>query len=419
MTETEPETQIAASFRPGTPAELAEAVAEAVGGTQPLELVGTGTRRTVGRPVQAAAVLALDRLSGIQDYDPAELVLTCGAATPMRALATALEEAGQMFAFEPVDLGPLLGGGAGGGTLAGALSADFAGPRRIRAGAGRDHLLGFSGVSGRGTPFKAGGRVVKNVTGYDVSKLVAGAWGTLVAFDALSVKALPAPETTRTLLLHGLDTVRGQRALAAAMNSSHDVSGAAHLPPQIAGRSPVLGGAGAATLLRIEGFPTSVAARVDALAGELATFGAVDVLDDEASRTLWVEVRDVHYLAPPHTDPARDMVWRLSVPPTQGPAVAAAIAARADCSCFFDWAGGLVWAAVSGQDDGGAAAVRAAVAAEASSGHATLVRAPTAIRAAVPVFQPQPPALAALAERLKDQFDPLRLFNPGRMVAGL
>lgn len=412
MTDTPPQT-----LRPSSIDELHEALSWAAAEEQPLELIGHGSKRAIGRPMQTAALLDLSGLSGLRDYDPPELVLTCGAATPMAEIEAALRETGQQLAFEPIDTGPLLGLEPGHATLAGTLGADFAGPRRIKSGAGRDHLLGFNGVTGRGEKFRAGGRVVKNVTGYDICKLVTGAWGTLVAFDELSVKVLPAPEVTRTLVLTGLDLATARAAMSAALNASHEVSAAAYLPADAAGRIDAVAAATASvTAMRLEGFPTSVAARVEALSQELAGFGTPDMLDDEASRAFWADVRDVRPLAPPHTDLESDAVWRISVAPTEGPAVLEAIADRSDCTGFLDWGGGLIWLSVPAIDDAAVAIVRGAVADNAASGHATLVRAPAAVRAAVPVFQPLPTPLAQLSARLKDQFDPNRVLNPGRLA---
>ncbi len=414
------------NLRPADATQLRELIAWAAAEEHPLEIVGTGTLRTVGRPMQTAHLASLAALAGIRDYAPEELVLTAGPGTPMAEIATALGQARQQLAFEPPDLGPLLGGTAGGGTLGGAISANLAGPRRIKAGAARDHFLGFSGVTGRGEAFKAGGRVVKNVTGYDICKLVTGAWGTLVALDEVSVKVLPAPEATASLVLAGLSDDAAQRAMSAALNSSHDVSGAAHLPAGIAARSPVkpVAAAGdAVTAIRLEGFAPSVAARVAALRDELAGHGNVDVLEGDDALALWADIRDVGALAPPHTAIDSACVWRVSVTPTLGADVMARVRDAAEAQGYYDWGGGLLWIAVSGQPDGGAGAVRDAVAAAGTpgqpAGHATLIRAPQAVRAAVDVFQPQAPALAGLGARLKQQFDPNGVLNPGRMVPGV
>jgi glycolate oxidase FAD binding subunit len=307
-----------------------------------------------------------------------------------------------------------LGATADAGTLGGMLMCNLAGPRRLTAGAARDHLLGFKAVSGHGEVFKSGGRVVKNVTGYDLSKLVTGSYGTLAVLTEVSVKVLPRPEKTRTVLVRGLDDATAIRALSAALGSEHEPTSAAHLPAAVAARSGVgyVASAGAAvTALRLEGFAPSVEARCAALREALAGFGALEELHSMNSVKLWKELRD----ATPLVDRPELIVWRLSVPPTAAPAIVAAIAPALH---WYDWAGGLVWLGIApGEADAGAARIRAAI--PPGGGHATLIRAPAPLRAAVPVFQPQEPALAALTARVKHSFDPSRLLNRGRMVEAL
>jgi len=391
------------SFRPKDEDELAAIVGEAALREEPLEILAGGSKRGLGRPLQLPHTLDLSAFSGIRLYEPEELVLTAAAATPMAEIEAALAEKRQMLAFEPGDWRTLLGSEAARPTLGGAIAANLSGPRRIRQGAARDHFLGFRGVSGRGEAFKAGGRVVKNVTGYDLPKLMAGSYGTLAALTEVTLKVLPLPEATRTLVLMGLDDETARRAMSAALKSSHEVSGAAHMPRDALAGSP-------RTLLRLEGPEPSVVARADALRRELAEFGAAEQLDDAASLALWQSVRDAAPVALPGA-----AVWRVSVAPTDGPALAARVARAHDARHFFDWGGGLVWLAVMGAEDGGAASIRATL----SGGHATLIRAPDALRAAVPPFEPQPPALAALTARVKAQFDPRRILNRGRMYRDL
>ncbi len=391
-------------FRPKDERELAEIVAAAVAQEEPLELVAGGSKRGLGRPPQLPHTLDLSGFAGISTYEPEELVLTAGAATPMSEVEAALAARGQMLAFEPPDWRGLLGASAA-GTLGGAVLCNLSGPRRIKAGAARDHLLGFRGVSGRGEAFKAGGKVVKNVTGYDLAKLVAGSYGTLVAVTEVSLKVLPRAAAERSVLLRRLDDTAAQRAMTAGLSSPHEVSGAAHLPNGESGRDAGL------TLLRLEGPGPSVEARAAALRTELAPFGAAEEARGEESARLWRAVRDV---APLAGDAAR-AVWRVSVPPSAGPALAAAVAQRLEARWFFDWGGGLVWLSIPASGDGGAAVIRGALAA--IGGHATLIRASDALRAAVPVFEPQPPALAALTRRVKESFDPKRILNRGRLYA--
>ncbi len=405
---------MADSLAPADADSLADAVRWAIAGEHPLEVIAGGSKRALGRPVQSAATLSLAAFDGIVDYQASELVLTAGAATPLAAIQAAVEAERQMLAFEPADYGPLLGA-AEPATLGGALACNLSGPRRIKAGAARDHFLGVHAVSGRGERFKAGGRVVKNVTGYDVCKLLAGSYGTLALMHEVTVKILPAPERTRTVLVFGLEPPAALEALGTALGSAHEVSGAAHMPAEVAARSAVsyVSGAGAAvSAVRVEGFPASVEARCAALRELLGRFGAVEELHSKNSTTLWREIRDVRSFAGDDRP-----LWRLSVPPAAGADAAARVTEAADVRALFDWGGGLVWLAVGGAADAGEAAVRAAAAAV--GGHATLVRADAPTRAARAVFQPQAAGLAALTTRIKRAFDPTGVLNPGRMHAGV
>ena len=405
---------MADSLAPTDADGLADAVRWAVAGECPLDVVAGGSKRGLGRPVQSAATLSLAAFDGIVDYQPSELVLTAQAATPLATIEAAVEAERQILAFEPADYAPLLGAD-GGATLGGALACNLSGPRRIKAGAARDHFLGVHAVSGRGERFKAGGRVVKNVTGYDVCKLLAGSYGTLAVMHEVTVKVLPAPERTRTVLVFGLEPAAALEALGAALASAHEVSGAAHMPAGVAARSAVsyVAGAGAAvTAVRVEGFPASVEARCEALRALLGRFGPVEELHSKNSAALWREIRDVRAFADDEGP-----LWRLSLPPASGAEAAAQVAAAAEARALFDWGGGLVWLAVDGAEDAGEAAVRAA--AKAAGGHATLVRAEAPMRAARAVFQPQTTGLAALSARIKRAFDPAGVLNPGRMYAGV
>ena len=396
-------------LKPTDAAQVVEFLAWAAGEEVPLEIAGSGSKRGLGRPMgegnrTISHTLDLSGLSGITLYEPEELVLTARAGTPVAEIEAAVAAKNQQLAFAPPDMTKLYG--SRGGTLGGLVSANLGGPRRVKAGAARDHVLGIEGVSGRGEAFKAGGRVVKNVTGYDLCKIVSGAYGTLAALTDITIKVLPAPEDTRTLVLSGLDDSTAQRAMTAAIGSSHEVSGAAHLPAGLDGE--------ATTLLRLEGFGPSVAARTAALRDLLAEHGEIGELDRGTSLDRWLAVRDV---APFQGDDVP--LWRISVAPSAGPAVAASVAAHLAVRVFYDWSGGLVWLAVDdAAGDAGAVAVRSAVAAN-GGGHATLMRAPEAVRATVDVFQPQQAAVAALSRRVKDGFDPRRILNPGRMYAGV
>ncbi len=388
------------------------AVADSLAIGQPVEVVAAGSKRNLGRPCEVARELDLSALSGIDLYEPDELVVGMGAATPLAALEAALEANRQMLAFEPPDLGPLLGEPAGRGTVGGVLACNLSGPRRIMAGAARDHFLGFNAVSGRGEAFKSGGRVVKNVTGFDLSKLIAGSFGTLAVLTHVVLRALPSPDDECTVLIAGLADARAVAAMSAVMNGPYDISGAAHLPAAVArvsSNEAVSGLGAAATAIRIEGPAPSVAARMRAVGDLASTFGPTQALGPPQSRSLWREVRDVSFFAAD----ARQ-VWRISVPPATGAGVGGRIANATGGTVFYDWAGGLIWLAIPALADAGHETVRGAI--RDTGGHATLVRAGPDVRAAVPVFQPQPAPLAALTERIKDSFDPRHVLNPGRMA---
>jgi glycolate oxidase FAD binding subunit len=400
-------------LKPREVKEVEDAVRWALGSERPLELAGLGTKRAIGRPSQTDLTLDLSALAGVTLYEPAELVLSARAGTPLAEIEALLEKNNQELAFEPIDYGPLLGVETNRGTLGGVIAANLSGPRRIKSGAARDHFLGVTAVTGRGETIKSGGRVVKNVTGYDLCKLLAGSWGTLAAMTDITMKVLPKCETEATVLVAGLDDAHACAAMAAAMGSSCDVSGAAHLPDHVASWFDGLPRPEASTVMRVEGFAPSVAHRRHALAALMKKFGPVEFLDERNSRTLWRSIRDVKPFA---SDDARTRpLWRISVAPSRGHEIAAAITPAAQM--FYDWAGGLVWVAMPLASEPDAAAIRRAMAV--LGGHATLIRAPAAARAAVDVFSPEDPATRALGKRVKESFDPKGVLNPGRMWAGV
>src|SRR5882724_754186 len=397
--------------KPRDAKDVEAAVAWALAEGKTLEVLGHGSKRGIGRAAQWDMSLDLSDLSGVTLYEPDELILSAKAGTPLAEIKSLLAAHNQELAFEPMDYGPVFGAEPGYGTIGGALAVNLSGPRRIKAGAARDHFLGFTAVSGRGETFKSGGRVVKNVTGYDLCKVLAGSYGTLAVMTDVTVKVLPRAETEQTLLVLGLDDAQATRAMSAAMNSSNDVSGAAHFPAPLATIIQAEAGS-AVTALRLEGVAPSVAHRRQSLEVLLKPFGALDALQEARSREFWKTVRDAKPLANDDR-----VLWRISTAPARGHAVAAAIGQElGQADFFYDWAGGLIWAAMPALEDGGAAWIRDALRGE---GHATLIRAPAALRAAVPVFEPQDAGLAALTKRVKEGFDPKGVLGPGRMYAGV
>jgi glycolate oxidase FAD binding subunit len=387
---------------PESEADVAAIVADAASHGAPLAITGGGTKAGIGRPVRAETTLSTSDLAGITLYEPAELVIAARAGTLLAEVENALASNGQRLAFEPADH-RRQHGATGAPTIGGVVATNLSGPRRILAGAARDSLIGIRAVNGRGELVKSGGRVMKNVTGYDLVKLLAGSHGTLAVLTEVTFKVVPAPETEVTLALAGLDDATAIAALSAALGSPWSVSGAAHLPAfdrQVA-----------RTLVRLEGFAASVVERAKKLGDMLASFGKSEQLPAPASRGIWRVVRDLDALGAEPTQP----IWRISVRPSDGPAIAQAVTRALAARILYDWGGGLVWIAVGETRDAGASVVRSAVGGV--GGHATLYRAPASIREKVDVFEPLAAPVMDLTRRIKHAFDPAGILNPGRMYA--
>jgi glycolate oxidase FAD binding subunit len=393
-------------------------VRAALASEQPLEIVGHGSKRLVGQPMATNALLDLSDLNAVTAYEPNELIITVEAGAPLADVKSLIDSKNQQFAFEPVNSSMLLGTPEI-GTIGGMIGAGLAGPRRIKAGAARDHLLGAHAVSGFGDSFKTGGRVVKNVTGYDLCKLLAGSWGTLAVMTEVTLKVMPKSESERTLVLRGLDDLTAVRAMTVALGSPFDVSGAAHVPVSAfrsaGGGLGDLGSSQAVTLLRLEGITASAAHRAAALAKLLAPFGSAEILQDDASQTIWVSVRDVQPFAANGALGAWP-VWRIVCPPASGGALGQALSRDTGGDVIYDWGGGLIWAALPPRPDAQAELVRRHV--NAAGGHAMLIRASEPVRRHVDVFHPQARGLADLSERVRRSFDPKNILNRGRMIRG-
>src|SRR5262245_6505020 len=334
------------TLKPRDAKDTEDAVRWAIAEGKALEIVGHGSKRAVGRPAQTDFTLDLSGLTGVTLYEPEELVLTARAGTPLTEIEMLLASKNQQLAFEPMDFAPLLGGVANRGTIGGTLAANVSGPRRLKAGAARDHFLGFSAVSGRAETFKSGGRVVKNVTGYDLCKLMAGAWGTLAVFTEVTLKVLPRPETESTLLLHGLDDATAVRAMTAALALPCEVAGAAHLPAAVAARIPLIeaiAGGRSLTALRLEGIASSVVYRKGTLRTAMKAFGETGSSAELVSRNLWRAVRDVTPFGASRAK-AEQPLWRISTAPAKGAELASLIVADGGAEVLYDWAGGLLWA---------------------------------------------------------------------------
>jgi glycolate oxidase FAD binding subunit len=386
---------LARALSPANEAELAAMVADAATARQALRIEGGGSRAGLGRPV-GGTVLQTGRLDGIALYEPAALTLVAGAGATVAAVAAMLAAEGQRLPFEPMDHRTLYGT-TGEPTLGGMVAVNASGPARVQAGACRDSLIGVRFVDGRGTVVKNGGRVMKNVTGYDLVKLMAGSHGTLGVITEVAFKLLPIPETAATLVIEGLDDAAAVAALSAALGSPYDVTGAAHAE----GR----------TMVRVEGFAPSVTYRAERLAAHLKPHGVVSILRETAETApLWAAVRDGAAVAG-----GPGAVWRVSLRPSDGPALVQSLRATGPLDAVaYDWGGGLVWLRVPETGDARAGEIRGH--ATRLGGHATLVRGSEALRHAVPPFHPEPAPVAALSAGLRAKFDPHGILNPGRMA---
>ncbi len=373
-----------------------------------LALCGGNTRSGFGNLVSAEDTLSSRGLTGIVDYEPAEMVMTARAGTPVAEIEAALAASGQMLAFEPMDHRPLMGT-SGEPTIGGVFAANVSGPRRFVAGAARDSLLGIRFINGRGEMIRAGGRVMKNVTGLDLVKLLAGSHGTLGFLTEVTFRVLPVPQAVETIVVSDLDDAAATGAMATAMALPVEVSGCAHLPASVKGR--FLDGAlpgGQVTVLRLEGLAASVEVRAEKLIEAMRAIGPVSRLGAEESRVLWKQIRDVH----PYSDGTQRPLWRVSVAPTAGHQLIAALRLEAGIDAFYDWQGGLIWMRMEADPE--ADLLRRYIRAL-GGGHATLLRAPDAARQTAASFEPLPDPVMALSVRVKQKLDPGGIFSPGKM----
>lgn len=396
---------------PADEAALAAEIAEAHNAGEPVWVCGGQSKAGLLRPVQAARTVSTRALSGVTLYSPSELIFSARAGTPVSEIEAMLADKGQHMIAEPPDFSALLGTSET-QTIGGVVATNLSGPRRIAWGAVRDHVMGVRAVNGTGEVFRSGGRVLKNVTGLDICKLLTGSHGTLAVMTEVTLKVLPAPERRATLAIGGLDPVQGVAALSAALGSPYGVSAAAFLPAMATARLPALSWlGGSVALVRIEDFAPSVAYRIERLRADLSRFGTGEILNDAATRSVWASVRDAAALP---VQP-EDAVWRISVRPSAGPRVAAALEQAIGATWFLDWGGGLVWVAGPATE---AAHEEVCNSALEAGGTWTLFRGPETLRAAIDVIPPESAALARISQRVKSAFDPGGILNPGRMRAG-
>jgi glycolate oxidase FAD binding subunit len=392
--------------------ELVQLLAWAAGEQQTLEICSTGVSTYFGRPVNAQHQLDVSGLNGIVDYQPEELVLTVKAATALSEIEAALWQQQQSLAFEPPRFAQLLGLDTDANTIGGMVSCGLAGPRRFKVGSVRDFVLGMAAVSGRGEAFVCGGKVIKNVTGYDLPKLLTGSYGTLAVLHEVTLKTLPTPQTQCTVLIKNLEVAAAVALMNSVLRTDVDLSGASFLPANL--DFPARPYSCPLVALRLEGFTASVSSRVDLLRTYLDLNTQIQLLDTAASAPLWAAIRDVQPFA---TTARQGVVWRVAVPAAAAAAFLGTLSSTLQFQYYLDWAGGLIWMQLASSEEPHAEALRRVL--QSCGGYATLIRASRAVRAATAVFQPQSAPLAALTQRIKQQFDPRGILNPGRMYPGV
>ncbi|MEM8626369.1 MAG: FAD-binding protein [Pseudomonadota bacterium] len=400
-------------YSPTSEQEVAEIIADHANAARPLDVVGQGTKRSIGRATESDAVLGLERLRGVTFYEPTELVMSALAGTPLSVVNNELDKHNQHLVFEPLHVSLLFHPEAT-GTIGGVAATNLSGARRVVAGGARDSLLGIRAVNGRGETFKSGGRVMKNVTGYDLPRGLAGSWGTLAVFTELTFKVLPKPEETATLLIKGQPDQIAVELLCEAMATPYEVSGAVHIEESLVKRldHEVAQLDSAITAFRIENVASSARYRIEKLRQQFTIHGVPDLLDNDSSLRFWSAWQALSVFRG-----NENPVWRISTSPRNTAQIVTAIRGYADARIALDWAASLIWVEVPASADAAAADIRRIVAT--MGGHATLIRAPVAVRNEVEVFQPLERGLRRLTEGMKNTFDPGAILNPGRMYAGI
>lgn len=378
--------------------DVAEIVREANTSRQRGEIVGGGTKRSLGGPVDADFQLDLSAISGVETYEPEELVMKVRAGTPVSHIRQVLAEKNQHLSFEPPHYAALFGTSTAEDTIGGIVACNLSGPRRILTGSVRDAVLGIEAVNGRGETFKGGGQTVKNVTGYDIPRLLTGSFGVLAVITSITLKLHPAPAREVTLMLTGLSDTAAIQVLSGALRMPLDISAAVHLSGRL---SPTI------TAVRLEGFSESTAARGRELGKYLEKIGAVTSLEGDESATFWRRQRDLSDFA---SDPGA-CVWRLLLPVTQAARVVGAIRGEV----LYDWGGSQVFIKTSVDAAQSQGTILRTLAGEAV-GSACLFKAPAALRLDLGTFHPRPRAYQELAERIRTSFDPNNVLNPGKLA---
>jgi len=387
----------------------------------PIELVGSGSKRKIGKPLQCAKTLNLSKLNGIIEYLPEELYIKVEAGTSIKQIEEELKKNKQQLAFEPIDFGYLLNGKSDYGTAAGQVACNISGSRRFKVGSVRDHVLGFRGVNGKGEIIKSGGVVVKNVTGYDLSKLICGSYGTLVALTEIAFKVLPVPEESKTLVIHNQKLEFAADFLDKAISSSSDVSGAIFLPkePEVFGcamniektfQLNDLKHKGSFTAIRIEGSKNSTDQRMKNLISELKIYHFnISILETYQSEIFWNKVKSFELFSN-----SKNSILRIVIPPSE--CVKLVYQFSNKYKYYLDWGGALMWMEAFELSEEMFESIRKK--AVKLNGYVTMIKNSDYLPYVEDVFTINRDRFN-ISQNIKKSFDPKRILNSGKMYTGI
>ncbi len=400
-------------FKPSSRDEIIEIVKNCFKKNIPLEINGLKSKNKIGRNFQSEKTLDLSNYSGIIEYKPEELYIKVKAGTPIKEIVEQLDKHNQQLAFEPNDFGFLFTGESNSGSIGGVVSCNFAGPRRFKVGSVRDHVLGFQGLNGKGETIKSGGTVVKNVTGYDLCKLLSGSFGTLSILTELSIKVLPKPETSKTLVIKNPHLKKALSYLGQSLSSSTDPSGGIFYPDYF-GKNFILNDLtheGGLTAIRIEGPTNSVDQRIDRLSKELGLLSQeISILDTEQSNIFWNRTKNLEVFKN-----LKSNLLRLVVPISETLQVIQKLKSK-DITYFIDWGGSLVWVSFNEINNKILNEIKQLM--KHHHGYYTVIKIEEDLKASADVFTIDP-IKYKISEKIKKSFDPKRIFNPGKMYTGI
>ena len=401
------------TFKPSSREEIAEIIKNCYKKSIPLEINGTKSKYKIGRNFQSEKTLDLSGYSGIIEYKPEELYIKVKAGTPLKEILEAIDKNNQQLAFEPIDFGFLFEGKSNGGTIGGVIACNFAGPRRFKVGSARDHVLGFQGINGKGEIIKSGGTVVKNVTGYDLCKLVSGSYGTLTVLTELSIKVLPKSENSKTLIINNPHLKKAMEYLGTALSSSADPSGGVFYPERFENNFVFndLTHKGALTAIRIEGPTNSVDQRISRLVKELSLLeNEYSVLDNFQTDLFWGKTRNLEVFSN-----LKNNLLRVIVPVSETLNVIKKLK-KYEINYFLDWGGNLIWLELEQISLKILREIKEIT--KEHSGYFTIIKLEDDLKASADIFTIDP-IKYKISEKIKKSFDPKRIFNPGKMYSGI